>query len=58
MNGCVALAGEIAFNVRVLMSGREFEKLLLSNAGQALLAAILLLAAVRSEKSKLSKLII
>lgn len=26
---------------------REFEKLLLSNAGQALLAAILLLAAVR-----------
>lgn len=33
---------------RVLLSGREFEKLLLSNAGQALLAAILLLADVRS----------
>ncbi|MBL0294883.1 MAG: hypothetical protein IPQ04_11655 [Saprospiraceae bacterium] len=35
-------------NVRVLLSGREFGKLLLSNAGQALLAAILLLADVRS----------
>ncbi len=30
---------------RVLLSGREFGKLLLNNAGQALLAAILLLAA-------------
>jgi len=37
----------IEANDRVLLSGREFEKLLLSNAGQALLAAILLLAAVR-----------
>lgn len=33
-------------NDRVLLSGREFEKLLLSNAGHALLAAILLLNAV------------
>ena len=40
--------GKLAANGRVLLSGREFEKLLLSNAGQALLAAILLLAAVRS----------
>jgi len=31
-----------------LAAGREFEKLLLSNAGQALLAANRLLAAVRS----------
>jgi hypothetical protein len=36
---------DINVNERVLLSGREFEKLLLSNAGQALLAAILLLAA-------------
>jgi len=35
----------LAHNDRVLLSGREFGKLLLSNAGQALLAAILLLAA-------------
>lgn len=33
----------MAGNDRVLLAGREFEKLLLSNAGQALLAAILLL---------------
>jgi hypothetical protein len=38
---------KVAYNDRVLLSGREFGKLLLSNAGQALLAAILLLAAVR-----------
>jgi hypothetical protein len=36
----------MAANVRVLLSGSEFGKLLLSNAGQALLAAILLSAAV------------
>ena len=35
--------GSIGYNDRVLLSGREFEKLLLSNAGQALLAAILML---------------
>ena len=38
-------SGSIATNDRVLLSGREFGKLLLNNAGQALLAAILLLAA-------------
>jgi hypothetical protein len=38
------VVSKIAANDRVLLSGREFEKLLLSNAGQALLAAILLLA--------------
>lgn len=36
----------MATNARVLLSGREFKKLLLRNAGQALLAAILLLAVV------------
>jgi len=36
---------KVTANDRVLLSGREFGKLLLSNAGQALLAAILLLAA-------------
>jgi len=45
MLGAVGNLFFIAPNDRVLLSGREFGKLLLSNAGQALLAAILLLAA-------------
>lgn len=39
---------KVTANDRVLLSGREFGKPLLSNAGQALLAAILMLQAVRA----------
>jgi len=46
-NVCRKRCSNITPNDRVLLSDREFEKILLSNAGQALLAAILLLAAVQ-----------